>query len=79
MRLNTLLSCLPLPGSEVALIIPDAINMAKDPDNSIMHCPWGPSRDRPTRARRAAWRLVFRWARERGEVPPITLAARRAA
>ena len=77
--ITALFSCLPLSGFEESLISIDAKQMARDPEYSIHHCPWGSSRDPLTRARRICWRLAFRCERERIEGPLSTLVEGRAA
>jgi hypothetical protein len=75
----SILHRLPLPGSELTLVIVDAIRMAKDPEISIIDCPWGASRDRLIRARRICWRVAFRMERERMQIALAALPLWRAA
>ena len=64
--------CLSLPGSTLAQDIADAVEAARDPEKSVLSCPWNHCTGRYFKARRVAWRVAFRLQRERGEVPFIT-------
>jgi hypothetical protein len=78
-RITDIWCRLPLAGSELTQIVVEAIQMASDPECSILDCPWGSSRDRMIRAQRIAWRLAFRCMRERGKVRFTTTVSRQAA
>jgi hypothetical protein len=58
-----------LPGSTVAQLVPDALAAARDPDKTLLDCPWNYAFDRHSKACRVAWRVAFRWQREYGEIP----------
>jgi hypothetical protein len=53
----------PLSSGDLTRQIIRAMRAAKDPQASLLDCPWNHRTDRQSRARRVVWRLTFRLTR----------------
>ena len=65
----------PLSPVDLTRQIIRAMHAAKDPQASLLDCPWNHRGDRQSRARRVVWRPAFRLTRDHGCVPLITMGA----
>jgi hypothetical protein len=66
--------CLDLPHCWLSEQVVDAMRVARNPRKSLLDCPWNEFNDTHSRKLRVTWRIAFRAAREKGEVPFITVS-----